>query len=415
MNQEHVVSSPVPGTNLVVVRRREGGRTTVTAEVRRTPLVAVNLAIPLGAAISAESVRDVYAGCLKRGPAGTTPMSWQERLRRCGATMRVRVRDTSVLVTLVALAEYSADLAKLIGGLCAAPGLSDDAVGTAVHADRTRGRLRGAAPAVEGRRLVRALLTGLQDDGPVDDLAERLRTAHRELAWGDTRLAVVGAGAEAVAADVLAALPVAASRQRHAAVPVRMGSAGVHRVPGSPTEAQITCGGLVPHRHESGYAAAEIAVTLLGGFHQSRLFTRLRQELGLSYGPTTTIEHGHRGSWFTLSLHTPAETSDSAMSTIEQTFAELAHETLPAQVVAAAGSYVGGTLRSSLATITGLASALGALLPEPGPEFIARHLRALALATPDDVRSVGATIFAPDRLVKVIGHGVERPTRRRPS
>ena len=176
----------------------------------------------------------------------------------------------------------------------------------------------------------------------------------------------------------------AAPHSRH----VERAGAQTHVVIGSPT---------VPYSDARRYAIVLVGV-MLGGGMSSRLFQRVREELGLAYAV-----YGFQSFHVDTGLHgvyvaTAPATAKQAVEAIQEELARVAREGLSASDLASAKSQLKGQLTLSLE------SPSSRMYRAAGTELYGEPFRTLdeTLAiidgiTQDDVASVSREFFAPER------------------
>ena len=206
---------------------------------------------------------------------------------------------------------------------------------------------------------------------------ERLLDALERTGWSD-----VPRGVEA---PLAAPTPVAAPPSvRH----VDRDSAQTHVVLGSAA---------VPHGDPRRYAMALVSMQLGGGM-SSRLFQRVREELGLAYSVYTFqsfhVDTGMHGVY----VATAPETARQATDAIREELASVAANGLPAEELAQAKSQLKGQITLSLESVTSRMYRAAGVELYGEPYRALDEVLALVDAIDDDtVRAVCAEFFAPDR------------------
>jgi predicted Zn-dependent peptidase len=206
---------------------------------------------------------------------------------------------------------------------------------------------------------------------------ERLLDALERTGWAD-----VPRGVES---PLAAPTPVAAApSSRH----VERDSAQTHVVLGSAT---------VKHGDPRRYAMALVSMQLGGGM-SSRLFQRVREELGLAYSVYTFqsfhVDTGMHGVY----VATAPETAKQATSAIREELANLAANGLPAEELAQGKSQLKGQITLSLESVTSrMYRAAGVELYDEPYRPLDEVLALVDAIDEDTVRSVCAEFFAPER------------------
>jgi predicted Zn-dependent peptidase len=169
---------------------------------------------------------------------------------------------------------------------------------------------------------------------------------------------------------------------------VERSGAQTHVVIGSPT---------VPYSDPRRYAIVLVGV-LLGGGMSSRLFQRVREELGLAYAV-----YGFQSFHVDTGLHgvyvaTAPATAKQAVDAIQEELARVAREGLSEPDLASAKSQLKGQLTLSLESPSSrMYRAAGTELYGEPYRTLDETLAMIDAITPDDVAAVSREFFAPDR------------------
>lgn len=177
------------------------------------------------------------------------------------------------------------------------------------------------------------------------------------------------------------------------------GAVGSRKIahPGSRQAHIIAAGMTVPYRDPLRYALVLVA-TALGGGMSSRLFQRVREELGLAYSVYSFhsffASGGHAGAY----LGTAPDTVDAARDVMLETLAEVAERGLPADELEATKEQTKGRLLLSLESPVARMGRLAALtlydLPYRTLDQVAQRIDGVTEA---QVRKASAFLH-PDRL-----------------
>lgn len=152
----------------------------------------------------------------------------------------------------------------------------------------------------------------------------------------------------------------------------------------------------VPHRDPRRYAIALIS-TLLGGGMSSRLFQRVREELGLAYTVQTFqsfhLDTGVQGVY----VATAPETATDAVRAINDELARIAGEGIPEAEIELGRSQLKGQVTLSLESVSSrmYRAATGELFGEP-IQTLDEVLALIDAIDADTVRKVCGEFFAPD-------------------
>ncbi|MGI8618013.1 MAG: M16 family metallopeptidase [Gemmatimonadaceae bacterium] len=151
----------------------------------------------------------------------------------------------------------------------------------------------------------------------------------------------------------------------------------------------------VPHRDPRRYAIALISV-LLGGGMSSRLFQRVREELGLAYAVQTFqsfhLDTGMQGVYFASA----PETADDAVVAINDELARVAAEGIPEDEIELGRSQLKGQVTLSLESVSSrmYRAATGELFGEP-VQTLDEVLALIDAIDAKTVREVCGEFFAP--------------------
>jgi predicted Zn-dependent peptidase len=175
--------------------------------------------------------------------------------------------------------------------------------------------------------------------------------------------------------------------------------AQTHIVVGSPTVAHGD-----PRRH-----AMVLLSTLLGGGMSSRLFQRVREELGLAYSVYTFQSFHADVGMHGVYVGTGPETAREAFDAIQVELAEVAANGLPADELAMGKSQLKGQLTLSLESVTSrmYRCASVELYGEPY-RSLDEMLALIDAVSPEQIAGVARDYFAPERQTVVsLGPGDE--------
>jgi predicted Zn-dependent peptidase len=183
--------------------------------------------------------------------------------------------------------------------------------------------------------------------------------------------------------------PVAAApTRRH----VERKGAQTHIVFGSPT---------VRHNDLRRYAVVLVSM-LMGGGMSSRLFQRVREEMGLAYAvysfQSFHVDAGVHGVY----VGTAPETAEPATAVIREEMAAVAAGGIPAAEIEAGKRQLKGQITLSLESVTSrMYRAAGVELYDEEYRSVDEILAAIDRITPDDVAAVCADFFHPERQTVV--------------
>jgi predicted Zn-dependent peptidase len=168
--------------------------------------------------------------------------------------------------------------------------------------------------------------------------------------------------------------------------------AQTHIVVGSPTVAHGD-----PRRH-----AIVLLSTLLGGGMSSRMFQRVREELGLAYAVYTFSSFHADVGLHGVYVGTGPETAREALDAINAELAEVAANGLPAAELAMGKSQLKGQVTLSLESVSArMYRAAGVELYGEPYKTLDEMIAEIDSVTETEVAAVARDFFAPDRQTVV--------------
>ena len=168
-------------------------------------------------------------------------------------------------------------------------------------------------------------------------------------------------------------------------------------------QSQIRLTAPAPTRQDAGYAAAQIANLVYGGYFSSRLVENIREDKGFTYSAHSGIEFWPGRAALTIAFDTASDVSAAALLETRYELGRIALTGPTEAEVESARAYALGTLATSLATQAGYAGMLSSLA---GVGLDARWLRGhparLQAVTRDEVAEVATALFAPAAWTGVV-------------
>ncbi len=145
-----------------------------------------------------------------------------------------------------------------------------------------------------------------------------------------------------------------------------------------------------------------ILTNVFGGGMSSRLFQRVREELGLAYAVYAYQQVYRSSGVVAVYVGTQPETADQARDVIREEFGRLAADGLTAEELAGGKRQLQGQLMLALENPTSRMHRLaGFVLNDDRYRKLDEVLAAIEAVGGDDTRAVAAEFFAPDRLTMV--------------
>ncbi|MDB4908345.1 MAG: peptidase domain protein [Gemmatimonadetes bacterium] len=152
-----------------------------------------------------------------------------------------------------------------------------------------------------------------------------------------------------------------------------------------------------PHRH-----ALVLLSTMLGGGMSSRLFQRVREELGLAYSVYTFQSFHADVGMHGVYVGTAPDTADEALAAIEQELTRVAEEGLPEEEIALGKSQLKGQLVLSLESVSARMYRLAGVELYNEPHRSVDELLALIDGVDaETIRTVAAEFFVPENQTVV--------------
>jgi predicted Zn-dependent peptidase len=163
-----------------------------------------------------------------------------------------------------------------------------------------------------------------------------------------------------------------------------------------------------PLRDPRRFALA-ILTNAFGGGMSSRLFQRIREELGLAYAIFAYKHFYQAAGQLGVYVGTQPATADQATAAIRDEYGKLAREGLPADELTNGKQQLKGQIMLSLESPGARMSRLaGFTLYDDQYRPLDEMLREIDAVTPDNIMDVAAEFFAPDRQT-VVRLGPEKP------
>jgi predicted Zn-dependent peptidase len=145
-----------------------------------------------------------------------------------------------------------------------------------------------------------------------------------------------------------------------------------------------------------------ILTNVFGGGMSSRLFQRVREELGLAYGVYAFKQFFQGSGQLGVYVGTQASTADQAVEAIEEEYGRLAREGLPLSELTNGKQQLKGQIMLSLESPAARMGRLaGFVLHDDEYRPLDAMLAEIDRVTPAEVAAVAAEFFAPERQTVV--------------
>lgn len=156
----------------------------------------------------------------------------------------------------------------------------------------------------------------------------------------------------------------------------------------------------------------DLADEVLGGGPSRRLFVRLREELGLTYGAYSSVQrYAAHGLW-SASLQTRTEKTGEALSELLAVARRVAEQGIPADELAVAQSYSAGSFVLKAASPgVALGRLAEALRNGQGVDYWTRYIERLGAATPAEVSAEARALAPFDEATTIVIVGDAKAVR----
>jgi predicted Zn-dependent peptidase len=172
--------------------------------------------------------------------------------------------------------------------------------------------------------------------------------------------------------------------------------------PGS-VQTNIRLGGPALPRSHPDFYKLSLAVMVFGGYFSSRLVKNIREDKGYTYSPRAAVSHNRACSTFSVAAEVGTEVTAPALVEIDYELRRMVAQPVPQEELDGARRYLAGVTSLSVATQSGLASQVDALLAAGLTLDYLRELRSnLDRVTTADVRDAAARYLAPKGLQTVL-------------
>jgi predicted Zn-dependent peptidase len=158
-------------------------------------------------------------------------------------------------------------------------------------------------------------------------------------------------------------------------------------------------------RSSPDYAPLQVLNTILGGSFTSRLNQNLRESHGYSYGASSRFDMYRMAGPFRAYASVVTAKTDSSLIEFLRELRRVRDETVPAQELEKAKSYIGLSLPSDFETTGGSATQFADLLNNDLPlDFYSTYVQRINAVTSADVQRVARQYIDPDHFaILVVG------------
>ncbi len=168
-------------------------------------------------------------------------------------------------------------------------------------------------------------------------------------------------------------------------------------------QSQIRLSAAAVPRTDPSYPAHQLANLVYGGYFSSRLVENIREDKGYTYSARSSLEFWPDSAAVTVAFDTTTPSTAPALLEARYELGRISLLPPTADEVESARNYALGTLATSLATQSGLASMLSMLAGIGLDEtWLRDHPGHLAAVTVDEVAAAAADLLAPSRFTGVV-------------
>jgi zinc protease len=180
------------------------------------------------------------------------------------------------------------------------------------------------------------------------------------------------------------------------------------------SQVEIRIGGASIGRSDPRYPSAFLANEVLGGTILSRLFQKVREESGLAYHASSSLESMRWGGYWTAEAGTGAERLDAARRQVALEVERIRSRIVPTRELDRIRRSVIGEIPLAFETTQG-AHEIGVDVAyhHLGPTFVQDWPRVLTALTPSDLRSAASESFGANGLVTVLAGPISGSRSRR--
>jgi zinc protease len=387
-------------------------------EDQSIPLIAMSFAFVGGATqdpVDKPGVANMLSGLLDEGAGDLDSEAFQTRLDDLSIELSFDASHDTFSGSLKTLAENRDEAARLLHLSLTAPRFDQEPV------ERIRAQVMTGIRARErnpGEIASNALMKAIFPDHPYGRPVEGTQASvaaitvddlnafrHRVFARDNLKVAVVGAidaaTLGAMLDEVFADLPAAADLAPIAeAAPPK--SARID-VPLAIPQTLIRFAGPGLKRNDPDYIPAAVATYILGGGGDgSRLFDEVRDQRGLAYAISLSLDPLDHAGLVVGGTSTRADQADAVLALVESEIGRFAEEGPTADELAQAKDYLIGSYPLGFTTSTRIARRLlGIELDGLGIDYIDRRSDLIAALTVDQVRAAARRLFGGGDLVVV--------------
>jgi predicted Zn-dependent peptidase len=402
--------------------RLDNGLQLIVVEDNRLPIVSISLNLQAGSRydpVGLEGLADMVAELITKGTESRTAEQIAAEIEGVGGTLQATSGNDFFAVSATVLADHVGLAFDLIGDVLLHPTFPESELELARTRFLSTLRVDKSDPATLASRFFASEAYGSHPYGRSQTEASLAAVSRSDVvSFAGMRLAPQG-GLLVVAGD-LSAADARRLAERHlgswrgsppeATVPEPPAPKAteivlVHR-PGS-AQSNIRVGNLALRPHDDRYYAAVVANKILGGGADARLFLKLREEKGWTYGAYSGIARRGDVGFFQASTEVRSEVTDSALTEMLHQIRRIGTEAADDSELAAAKGFLVGSFPLSIQTPQQVAGQVATVkLLELGDDYLETYRQRLDAVDAPEAMRAAQTIMRPDSaVVIVVGDG----------
>ncbi len=397
----------------------------VLVEDHRSPVVAFRLALPAGSVHDPKGktgLASMVAGLLTKGAGSSSAEQIAETIERAGGSLVAFTENDFLSVTGNVLSNATPLAFELLGDVIARPAFSAKEVDLVRTQTLSSLQLDAADPASVASRFFTAGLYGAHPYGAsATPSTVRAITAADLKTFQTARLRPRGA-VLVVAGDITMPVlkqlsekaftgwtgaPAAAAVVAPAPARSKSEIVLVHR-PGS-VQSNVLIGNLAMGPADSARLAASLAVNILGGGADGRLFTILREQKSWTYGAYAQLTRVRGIGYFFASTEVRTEVTDSALIEAIAQIKRITTEPIPVQEFERKKGSIVGSFPLSIETPQQLAERVASVKLYGLPaNYLQTYRTKMSAVTPAQAQAAARRVMRPSAaLVVVVGDGAK--------
>jgi zinc protease len=400
-----------------------GGINLTGVEYDRVPWVSLTFMAKRGAETDPPGkagAADWAAEFLTLGTARRNQLELATDIESRGASLKARGGFDAIMITLEGLAEDFPELMATLAEIVQTPGFPEEEFPLLKERRRAElTHLRDEPREMANIRFLKLFFgdspyghpaSGDLESAAALELSDLKAFYRREFAPQAASLVVVGM-VEADRAAAAAAGPFGTwtgggpPSPPYAAAPEKLCTPGVYLWDRPElTQSEIRLGHLgVPRSHPDFFALKLVNYVLGGGGFSSRLMTRIRSDLGLTYGIRSQFHFRRAPGPFVVSTFTPAANTAEVVKEIAGVMTEVSRGGITAQELEEAQSYHVGHFPLGLETPMGLARQLLSMdLYDLGRDYLKKYCDQIRAVTLEAAARAAQIHLHPESLVTLV-------------